>query len=157
MKFLAYAIFTILIASSLAAFAQISDCDRLASSPFDPQKQSAGVSYNKLDHLAAVPACKIAITENKDVSRLWFQYGRALEKANKLPDAIIAYQEAAKLGSGAAYNNIGELYRDGKGFEADLKLAEEFFKKAADLNSLEGRDNLLKALKKANDFRVYSY
>jgi hypothetical protein len=143
MKFLTHAIFTISIASALPAFAQISDCDRLASSPQDPQKQSAGVSYSKIDHIAAVPACKIAITENKQAPRLWFQYGRALEKANKLPDAIIAYQEAAKLGSGAAHNNIGELYRDGKGFGADSKLAEEFFKKAADLNSLEGRDNLL--------------
>lgn len=143
MKFIATAIFTVSIACTHSAFAQIAECDRLASSPLDPQKQSAGVSYSKIDHIAAVPACKIAITENKQAPRLWFQYGRALEKANKLPDAIVAYQEAAKLGSGAAHNNIGELYRDGKGFDADLKLAEEFFKKAADLNSTEGRDNLL--------------
>lgn len=90
MKFIATTIFTISIACTHSAYAQISDCDRLASSPLDPQKQSAGVIFKKLDHIAAVPACKIAITENKQASRLWFQYGRALEKANKLPDAIIA-------------------------------------------------------------------
>jgi len=140
---LSQAIFAISIVTIQSAFAQITECDLLASSPLDPQKQSAGVSYSKLDHIAAVTACKIAITENKQAPRLWFQYGRALEKANKLPDAIVAYQEAAKLGSGAAHNNIGELYRDGKGFDADLKLAEEFFKKAADLNSMEGRNNLV--------------
>ena len=141
---LSQAIFAISIFTTQSAFAQIAECDLLASSPLDPQKQSAGVSYRKLDHVAAVPACKIAITENKQAPRLWFQYGRALEKENKLPDAIIAYQEAAKLGSGAAHNNMGELYRDGKGFEVNLKMAEDFFKKASDLNSIEGKDNLLK-------------
>jgi hypothetical protein len=141
---LSQAIFGILIVTTQSAFAQIAECDLLASSPLDPQKQSTGVSFNKLDHVAAVAACKVAVTENKQAPRLWFQYGRALEKANKLPDAIIAYQEAAKLGSGAAHNNMGELYRDGKGFEVNLKMAEDFFKKASDLNSSEGKDNLLK-------------
>jgi TPR repeat protein len=143
---LSQAIFAISIVTSQSAFAQIADCDRLASSPLDPQKQSTGVRFNKLDHIAAIPACKIAIAENKQAPRLWFQYGRALEKANKLPDAIIAYQEAVKLGSGAANNNMGELYRDGKGFEVNLKMAEDFFKKSSDLNSTEGKDNLLKLL-----------
>ena len=141
---LSQAIFAISIVTTQSAFAQIAECDLLASSPLDPQKQSAGVSFNKLDHIAAVPACKVAVTENKQAPRLWFQYGRSLEKAKKLPDSIIAYQEAAKLGSGAAYNNLGELYRDGKGFEVNLKTAEEYFQKASDLNSIEGKDNLLK-------------
>jgi len=143
MKPIANIIIVISMAAARSACAQIAECDLLASSPLDPQKQSAGVTYGRLNHIAAVPACKLAVSENKQAARLWFQYGRALEKAKKLPDAIIAYQEAAKLGSGAAYNNLGELYRDGKGFDADLKLAEEFFKKASDLNSIEGRDNLL--------------
>jgi hypothetical protein len=65
-----------------------------------------------------------------------------LEKANRLPDAIYAYQEAAKLKSGVAHNNIGELYRDGKGFQKDLKKAEEYFTLAANLNSPEGQTNL---------------
>jgi uncharacterized protein len=60
-----------------------------------------------------------------------------------LPDAIYAYQEAVKLKSGAAHNNLGELYRDGKGFQKDLNKAEEYFALAASLNSPEGKSNLL--------------
>ena len=106
------------------AIGQESVCDLLAASSLDPQKTTPGISYEKLNPAQAIPACKQAVEMSPRVGRLWFQYGRALEKANKLPDAIQAYQEAAKLNSGAAYNNIGELYRDGKGFQKDLKKAE---------------------------------
>ena len=94
---LSQAIFAISIVTTQSAFAQIAECDLLASSPLDPQKQSAGVSFNKLDHIAAVPACKVAVTENKQAPRLWFQYGRSLEKAKKLPDSII--DASADLGA----------------------------------------------------------
>ena len=123
-------------------YAQVQECDRLAASPFDPQKQSPGLGYGQLNASLAVPACKRATEESPQTARLWFQYGRALEKANRLPDAIYAYQEAVKLKSGAAHNNIGELYRDGKGFQKDLNKAEEYFVLAANLNSPEGKSNL---------------
>lgn len=123
-------------------YAQLQECDRLAASPFDPQKQTAGLSFDKINPNLAIPACKKATEDNPQIARLWFQYGRALEKGNKLPDAIYAYQVAAKLKSGAAFNNIGELYRDGKGFQKDLNKATEYFTLAANLNSPEGRSNL---------------
>jgi len=124
-------------------YAQVQECDRLAASPFDPQKQTTGLSFDKINPNLAIPACKKATEDNPEVARLWFQYGRALEKANRLPDAIYAYQAAAKLKSGAAYNNIGELYRDGKGFQKDLNKATEYFTLAANLSSIEGKNNLL--------------
>ena len=135
---------------SANGYSQVADCDQLAGSPFDPQKQTLGVGYDRLNAVLAIPACKNAVAESPQTARLWFQYGRALEKGNKLPDAISAYQEAGKLNSGAAYNNIGELYRDGKGFPKDFKKAEEYFVKAAELNSLEGKDNLLNLRKTTN-------
>jgi len=143
MKFL-NGIPVVLVALSLPVnvYAQIKECDQLAASPLDPQKQTAGLSFNKINPNLAIPACKKAIEENSQLARLWFQYGRALEKANRLPDAIQAYQEAAKLKSGVAHNNIGELYRDGKGFQKDLNKAEEYFTLAANLNSPEGKTNL---------------
>ena len=106
----------LVFASIKTLFAQEMNCDFLAASPLDPQKTTTGISYEKLNAAQAVPACKQAIEINPRVGRLWFQYGRALEKANRIPDAITAYQEAAKLNSGAANNNIGETYRiDGLG------------------------------------------
>jgi tetratricopeptide (TPR) repeat protein len=133
----------VLMVLSASALAQVSDCDRLAAAPLDPQKQAPGVAYNRLNASLAVPACKKATEESPQLARVWFQYGRALEKANQLPDAIAAYQEAARLKSGAALNNIGELYRDGKGFQKDLKKAEQYFNQAAALNSPEGESNLM--------------
>jgi tetratricopeptide (TPR) repeat protein len=134
--------FLLVIVFTEPLLAQEMNCDLLAASPSDPQKTVLGVSYEKLNVTQAVPACKQAVEMNPRVGRLWFQYGRALEKANKLPDAIVAYQEAIKLNSGAANNNIGELYRDGKGFQKDLKKAEEYFTKAVELKSPEGKVNL---------------
>ncbi len=117
-------------------------CDQLAASPYDSEKVTAGVPYDKINSSIAIPACREAVERNPKVSRLWFQYGRALEKGNKVADAIIAYQEAIKFNHAAALNNIGELYRDGKGFEKNPRKAEEFFAKAAQYGSTEGAANL---------------
>ncbi len=114
----------------------------MAASPHDSEKVAAGVPYDKINPSIAIPACREAVERNPKVSRLWFQYGRALEKGNKVADAIIAYQEAIKFNHAAALNNIGELYRDGKGFEKNLKKAGEFFTKASLYGSTEGATNL---------------
>jgi hypothetical protein len=123
-------------------FGQQLRCDQLAASPHDSEKVTAGVPYDKINSSIAIPACREAVERNPKVSRLWFQYGRALEKGNKIADAIIAYQEAIKFNHAAALNNIGELYRDGKGFEKNPRKAEEFFAKAAQYGSTEGAANL---------------
>jgi len=127
-----------------------SDCDRLAGSPNDPQKKAAGVSYGQLKAAAATAACKKAVALEPREGRLWFQYGRALERADKMPEAMNAYSEAKKLNHAAAFNNLGELYRDGKHVERDLPAALDLFKKAADLGSTEGKTNQA-ALKLAID------
>jgi TPR repeat protein len=108
----------------------------------DPQKKSVGVSYEKLNPAPAIEACQQAIKIEPDNSRIWFELGRALEKAGNISESVSAYQKAAQLGSAAAYNNIGELYRQGKGFPKNKEKAAEFFKKSEDLGSTEGRDNL---------------
>ena len=128
----------------------INDCDRLAASAGDPLKKSSGVGYAQLNPQLAVPACKKAVATEPGEGRLWFQYGRALERADKMTEAVSAYNESKNLGYAAAFNNLGELYRDGKHFERDLLVALELFKKSADLGSGEGRTNYA-ALKTAVD------
>lgn len=140
---------TLLLLPALA-HAQIAagDCDRLAGSPDDPQKKSKGVPYAQMNAPAAVAACRTAVSETPGEGRLWFQYGRALEKAARLPDAVKAYTEAKERGHAAAYNNLGELYRDGKHFQKDASQALALFKKSAELGSAEGKANQV-ALEKA--------
>lgn len=124
-----------------------SECDELAGSPFDPEKVSAGVTWDNLNAVPAVRACKSAVTETPRSGRAWFQYGRSLEKANQLPQAIDAYRRASELNHAAAHNNLGELYRDGKGVSRDIARAEDLFAQSAKLGSSEGAANL-QALRK---------
>jgi tetratricopeptide (TPR) repeat protein len=122
----------------------VEECDKLAGSPMDPQKTVTGVSYDKLDATVAIPTCKQATEVDPNNARLWFQLGRAYEKQGNNDQAISAYQKAAQLGSAAAYNNIGELYRQGKGFSKNKDKAAEYFQKSAQMGSDEGKDNLAK-------------
>ena len=104
-----------------------------------------GVTYQALDANKAIAACQNAVASDANTPRYWFQLGRALEKGNRLPEAIAAYEHAAKLGSPDGMNNLGELYRDGKGVARDLTKAEDYFRKGAD-GSLEARASLIALL-----------
>jgi len=116
-------------------------CDELAGSPMDPVRVTSGVPWDRLDAARAVPACKEAVSAASQNGRFWFQYGRALERANQLPQAIDAYRRAAELDHAAAHNNLGELYRDAKGVPRDVLRAEDLFARSAKLGSTEGADN----------------
>jgi len=141
MKISKLAIQIICLLLSYQANAQVAECDRLATSPMDIERNNPGVSFNSINAPLAIVACKQAIDINANSGRLWFQYGRSLEKGNLLPDAVIAYQRAGNLNHAAALNNLGELYRDGKGFQRDLNKARDYFSRSAALGSPEGQQN----------------
>jgi hypothetical protein len=138
------------IASTLAAAQGPNTCDELAGSPHDPGRVSAGVIWDRLDPVDAIPACRAATIASPRSGRAWFQYGRALERANQLPQAIDAYRRGSELDYASALNNLGELYRDAKGVTRDLTRAEDLFDRAAKLGSSEGASNLRKLKQAAN-------
>ena len=74
--------------------------------------------------------------------QLWFQYGRALEKVNQIPEAFTAYTKGADLDNPGALNNLGELYRDGKGVTRNPYMAEILFQNAAAGHFPEAVQNL---------------
>ncbi len=131
------------------------ECDELAGSPLDPERVTVGVTWDSLDPVRAVKACKAAVTATPRSGRAWFQYGRSLEKSNQMPDAIDAYRRATELNHAAALNNLGELYRDAKGVSRDLSRAEDLFSRAAKLGSSEGAANL-QSLRKLNSSKATS-
>ena len=88
------------------AQASKNECDELAGSPRDPEKISTGVTWDKLDFVSAVRACKAAVLETPRSGRTWFQYGRALAKASQLPQAFDSYRLAMALIHDAAHNNL---------------------------------------------------
>jgi TPR repeat protein len=128
--------------------APITDCDRLAANDADSQKVSAGISYAKINASAAMLACKESVAQHPNSGRLWFQYGRALEKGGQLPEAVSAYQEGIKQNHPGAINNLGELYLQGKGVEKDINRAISLFRQSADLGYSEAPQNLAAAMNK---------
>jgi hypothetical protein len=141
MKIIKLVIFKSILLCCYQVTAQVVDCDRLAASPMDIEKNNPGVSFNAINAPLAIPACKQATDLYPNSGRLWFQYGRVLEKGNLLPDAVLAYQRAGNLNHAAAINNLGELYRDGKGVQRDANKARDFFSRSAALGSPEGQQN----------------
>ena len=130
------------------AQAQPAACHALAASPSDPDRKGPGVSYAKLDGVRAATACQLAVKQAPKDGQLWFQYGRALEKANRVAEAFVAYQTGGNLGNAGADNNLGELYRDGKGVARDLYAAEVLFHNAS-VSGLDEATQNLNALEKA--------
>jgi len=93
---------------SLASVMQ-SDCDRLAGSPYDNQRNSAfaPVGIGEIDG-AAVDSCRIAFQATGN-PRFAYQLGRALNKAQEAEDAMTAYDVAVKADYPAAKVNFGML------------------------------------------------
>lgn len=107
--------------------------------------RTGGVTFQAINPQQAIPACREAATATPSNARVWFQLGRALERGNQLPQAITAYERGAELGSLDAVNNLGELYRDGKGVARDPARAEALFRRAAE-GSVEATASLTEML-----------
>ncbi len=55
----------------------VTDCDRLAAHPSDPEKVTEGVSQAAMDKPAAIEACLRAVADDPDNPRLNYQLARA--------------------------------------------------------------------------------
>ena len=121
-------------------------CDILTAFAFDPQRKAPGVTYSALNAQQGVPQCTADTALYPNSGRLSFELGRALEKANRIAEAITAYRHAADLGHGGGFNNLGELYRDGKGIPRDISQARLQFEKGAAQGYAEAKFNLANLL-----------
>lgn len=85
------------------------ECDRLAGSPYDQQRNSqfAPVGIDDID-VSAVNACRTAF-EATGNPRFAYQLGRALNKTQQADQAMSAYNAAVQAGYPAAKVNFGML------------------------------------------------
>ena len=74
--------------------AVVTDCDRLAAHPSDPDRVTAGVPESKVDSAAAIPACQAAVAADPGNGRLNYQLARALGYAGRGQQAA-PYRAAA--------------------------------------------------------------
>ncbi|MCO5732583.1 tetratricopeptide repeat protein [Rhizobium sp. SSA_523] len=100
-------------------------CDRLAGSPFDRDRNPAysPVAINEVDASAAT-ACRVAFEATKN-PRFAFQLGRALNNSEQADAAMQAYETAANSNYAAAKVNLGMLMGRLGDNEAEFKMYSE--------------------------------
>ena len=118
------------------------NCDKLAASPFDPQRKSPGISYDQLDADAAINACAEAFKLMPDVPRIQFQYARTLQKSGQYLKAVKLYRELADQGHTLAQNNLGAMYYNGMGVSQSDVEAVKWYRKAAEQGYARAQDDL---------------
>lgn len=110
----------------------ITQCDRLASHPEDPDHIAPGVPSSKVDLPKAVAACEAELKRQPDNLRIRYQYARALAYSGQSKLATEQMRIAADGGYRQAQFVFG-LFVDRNRPDAptDVCLAEQYFLKAA--------------------------
>lgn len=125
--------------STAVLAAQMQDqCDRMAGSPFDLNRNPAyaPVGIGEVD-ATATTACRIAY-EATGNPRYAFQLGRALNKAEQADQAMSAYETAVKADYAAAKVNLGMLLGRIGDSEAEFRM----YKEAAEAGNMLAAYNL---------------
>ena len=111
----------------------VTDCDRLASNPSDPQHTRSifGLWINQIDIVPALAACNAAMAQFPNVARFAYQAGRVafLQKDYLLARQL--FQTAARAGYPASFVNLAVLYSHGYGVPADYAEARRWYDRAA--------------------------
>lgn len=95
--------------------AGITECDRLAAHPSDPDKVVDGVSSGAVRgwNEAAIGACRQAVAAAPDTARLRYQLGRALFYAGRHAEGLEQLATAALATHRQAQFVLGLMYTDG--------------------------------------------
>ncbi len=80
-----------------ASSATVTDCDRLAAHPSDPDKLTAGVASGEVDLPRAIAACQASVAASPKDPRQNYQLARVLGYAGR-GDEATPYREAAVAG-----------------------------------------------------------
>lgn len=129
---------------ALIATTEETECDRLTSTANDPFALASvkPVAFDFIDVSKAVPACEEAIRKAPSEKRFPFQFGRALEKAGRLEEALTQYRKAAAHGNAAAMTNVGWAHETGRGTDQSDEAAMEWYRKAAAGNEAQAMANI---------------
>lgn len=96
--------------------AQVTECDRLAAHPSDPDKLTEGVATAALMQALApaIAACEQAVAADPDNPRLNYQLGRVLFYNQEYARGFRHVEKAAALGHRQAQFVAGLIYADGQ-------------------------------------------
>jgi TPR repeat protein len=111
---------------------RVTQCDRLATQPFDLQAVTEGRLANDLDAAAVDAACADAMASYPEIGRFVFQRGRGAFADGNLQKAIGYFEQAYQMGHVRAGQVLGRMYFLGAGIDRDRKKAVELYRKAAE-------------------------
>ncbi len=87
----------------------ITQCDRLASHPLDPDRVTTGVPTAEVDQDAAIAACQQDLSADPDNPRLTYQLARVYFYNGRTQDAVSTITRAAEAGYRQAQFVLGAL------------------------------------------------
>ncbi len=107
------------------SFAVQNECDRLAGSPYDNQRNQtySAVETGAIDN-AAIDSCRIAF-ETTGNPRFAYQLGRALNKVEEMDQAMTAFEAAAQADYPAAKVNFGMILGRLGDHEREFRMYDE--------------------------------
>lgn len=136
-----------------AALTLVTECDRLAASPYDYRPGGVmGLNFARIIAPAAITACADAMRHYPKVARFIFQAGRAAEASKDYDRAVDLYREAIEEGSVIAMAHLGFLYENGFGVTKSLDEARKWYEKAATRGNVEAMGYLAGLYENANDY-----
>lgn len=111
---------------------RVTQCDRLATQPFDLQAVTEGHLANEIDPAATDKACADAMASYPEIGRFVFQRGRGAFAAGDLKAAGGYFAQAYQMGHVRAGQVLGRMYYLGAGIDRDRDKAVELYRKAAE-------------------------
>jgi TPR repeat protein len=120
----------------------VTPCDTYAAHKSDPDRETSGISWSKLDPEIAIPACEDAVAKYPDDPRLIFQLGRSYHRNGDIAKAVELYTKAAEQGYSQAQTTLGRMYYEGVGVAEDYAKAVHWWGLAVQQRNLLAANNL---------------
>lgn len=124
-----------------AAYSQeVTECDRLASHPDDPNRVAPGLSQSKIDLPKAVAACQAAVASDPEHPRLNYLLGRTLGYSGRGAEGLGNRQRAVQAGYPQSLFVVGYMALYGINQQPkDICLGAELIRRAAIEERLAGQ------------------
>lgn len=124
--------------------AVITDCDREAANPSDPQRPKgvSGVLLTQIRIVPALAACNRAMRDHPGVARFVYEAARVAHAQKDYTLARQLYEKAAGLAYAASYVNLGVLSYLGLGGRKDYDAARDWYEKAVAANDPAGLNQI---------------
>lgn len=117
---------------ALAAERPVTECDRLAAHPEDPDRAAPGVERADVDLPAALAACQKRVTEDPTDLHARYQYARVLFYSGKKKESMEEMRAAADAGYRQAQFVYGTFISHERPFAPrDICLTEQYWLKSA--------------------------